>query len=71
MRRYLLDTGVAGDYVYRRNQVFERCKAEVSIGNRIGICVPVLGELRFGVEFSQTRERNHQRLQLALPSLTI
>ncbi len=71
MRRYLLDTGIAGDYIDRRNNVFDRAKKEASRGNRIGICVPVLGELYYGVEFSQTRKRNLKRLRFALSTLTI
>jgi tRNA(fMet)-specific endonuclease VapC len=71
MRRYLLDTGAAGDYLGRRKNVFPRAKEEVARGNRIGICVPVLGELYFGIELSASRERNLQRLQRDLPTLTI
>ena len=37
-------------------------------GNPIGIGTPVLAELVSGIERSQTRERNLQRLQVALPS---
>jgi tRNA(fMet)-specific endonuclease VapC len=40
MRRYLLDTGVAGDYIARRYNIFERAKEEVARGNRLGICIP-------------------------------
>jgi tRNA(fMet)-specific endonuclease VapC len=71
MRRYLLDTGIAGDYINRRNNVFDRAKHEVAQGNRIGICVPVLGELYYGIELSATRERNLQRLGVALATLTV
>jgi tRNA(fMet)-specific endonuclease VapC len=48
MRRYLLDTGAAGDYLDRRTGVFARAKEEVARGNRIGICVPVLGNCTSG-----------------------
>jgi tRNA(fMet)-specific endonuclease VapC len=71
MRRYLLDTGMAGDYINRRNNVFARARDEVARGNRIGICVPVLGELYFGIEWSATRDRNLQRLRQALPAWTL
>ncbi|MHB1425645.1 MAG: type II toxin-antitoxin system VapC family toxin [Gemmataceae bacterium] len=71
MRRYLLDTGAAGDYLARRNQVFPRAKDEVARGNRIGICVPVLGELHYGIELSSSRERNLQRLHRDMPTLTV
>jgi tRNA(fMet)-specific endonuclease VapC len=71
MRRRLFDTGTAGDYVYRRRGVFERARKEVVQGNHIGICVPVLGELYFGIENSATHDRNLQRLRAALANLTI
>lgn len=71
MRRYLLDTGAAGDYFARRGKVFPRAKEEVARGNRLGICMPVLGELYFGIELSASRERNLQRLRRDLPTLTI
>ena len=45
MRRFLLDTGIAGDYINRRNNVYDRAREEVARGNRIGICIPVFGEL--------------------------
>ena len=71
MRRYLLDTGAAGDYLARRHEVFARAREEVARGNRIGICVPVLGELYYGIELSASRDRNLQRLRRDLPTLTI
>jgi tRNA(fMet)-specific endonuclease VapC len=71
MRRYLLDTGAAGDYLARRYRVFPRAKEEVARGNRIGICVPVLGELYYGIELSASRQRNLQRLLHDLPTLTV
>lgn len=39
--------------------------------HRIGICVPVLGELWCGVERSSSRARNEQQLRRALPDLKI
>jgi hypothetical protein len=45
MIRYLLDTGIAGDYINRRNGVFDRAQEEVARGNRIGLGIPVLAEL--------------------------
>jgi tRNA(fMet)-specific endonuclease VapC len=71
MRRYLLDTGIASDYVNRRRGVFERARQHVAGGDRIGIGVPGLAELYFGIELSATRERNLQRLQVALLALTM
>jgi tRNA(fMet)-specific endonuclease VapC len=71
MRRFLLDTGPAQDFINRRHGVPERADAERHRGNRIGICVPVLGELWSGVEGSVSRDRNVQRLHNALSRLII
>jgi tRNA(fMet)-specific endonuclease VapC len=66
MRRYLLDTGIAGCYIDHRRGVLERARSEIALGNWIGIAHPVLAELAYRVEGSQNRERNMQRLKLAL-----
>ena len=66
MRRYLIDTNTAGFYINRRHGIRERAIAETLRGNRIGICIPVLAELWFGVENSMSRERNRHRLILAV-----
>jgi tRNA(fMet)-specific endonuclease VapC len=71
VRRYLLDTGPVQDFVNRRRGVRERVDEERHRGNRIGICVPVLGELWSGIEGSVSRERNAQRLRLALSRLVV
>ena len=71
MRRFLLDTGIAQDFINRRHGVRERADAERGRGDRIGICTPVLGELWSGVEGSASRERNLQRLRHALSRLVI
>ena len=66
MRRFLLDTGPAGDFVDRRRGVYERARQEVLRGNRIGIGIPVLAELAFGVERSASRDRNMRSLRATL-----
>src|SRR5438270_7887517 len=71
MRRYLLDTGTAGCYIDRRRGVFERAEAESRLGNPIGIAHPVLAELVYRVEGGPNRDRNMQRLQLALAAWKI
>jgi tRNA(fMet)-specific endonuclease VapC len=71
MRRYLLDTGIAQDFVYDRDGIRERVDTSRKNGNRIGICTPVLGELWSGVEGSVSRIRNVQRLQHALSRLIV
>jgi len=50
MSRYLLDTGVAGDYADRRRGVYDHAQRLLRQGAVIGICVPVLGELWSVVE---------------------
>ena len=71
MRRYLLDTGIAQAFINRRHGALERADAERHAGNRIGICTPVLGELWSGVEGRASRDRNLQRLRLALSRLVV
>jgi len=69
LKRYLLDSGIASDYINRRRGVFDRARTEVAKGNRIGIAIPVLAELLLGIELSTSRDKNIQRLRIALPSL--
>ena len=71
MRRYLLDTGIASDYINRRRGVFEKANDAVRRGGRVGVCVPVAGELFAGVELSDTRDKNLERLRRSLKSLHI
>jgi tRNA(fMet)-specific endonuclease VapC len=71
MSRYLLDTGIASDFINRRNGVQERADAVPHKGNRIGICTPVLGELWSGIEGRISRERNLHRLRKALSRLVV
>jgi tRNA(fMet)-specific endonuclease VapC len=71
IRRYLLDTGIAQDLQDDRNAVRERADQEQRLGHRIGICVPVLGELWAGVEGSSSSSRNRTRLKHALARLMI
>lgn len=68
MKRFLLDTGIAGHYIARRHGVYERAQSEYARGNAVGIAHPVLAELAAWVEGGPNRDRNMQRLQLALAS---
>ena len=70
-RHYLLDTGIAQDDQARRSGVRERAIAQRQAGHRIGICVPVLGELWSGGECNSSRERNLRSLRQALATLVI
>lgn len=71
IRRYLLDTGIAQDFQDDRLGVRARADAARKLGHRIGICVPVLGELWSGVEGSASREQNLRRLRQALARLIV
>jgi tRNA(fMet)-specific endonuclease VapC len=71
MTRFLLDTGSAGDYIHRRRGVYERAREAVTAGDRVGIGIPVLAEVWYGVENSSTRERNAERLRRVLPELIL
>jgi hypothetical protein len=57
MRRYLLDSGIASDLINRRHGIPERCQLEVTRGNRIGLGMPVLAELVYGIEYGENRDR--------------
>src|SRR4051794_31979257 len=71
MTRFLLDSGIASDYIDRRNGVYDRARAETQKGNRVGTAVPVLAELVSGIERSRSRDRNLQALRLALNALKL
>jgi tRNA(fMet)-specific endonuclease VapC len=71
MRKCLLDTGIANDYVHRRGVVYAKAQARKAMGDRLGICTPVLGELWAGVELSATRNSNRTRLLRELPKCAL
>lgn len=60
MRRYLLDTGIAGDLVFRRGPAVERARQARMAGGRLGLATPVLAELLFGAENSPSPVENRQ-----------
>lgn len=66
MKRFILDTGIAGLYLDRKRGVYERAEAESAVGNRIGIAGPVLSELVFRAEGSPQRDRNLARIKQAI-----
>jgi tRNA(fMet)-specific endonuclease VapC len=65
-RRYLFDTGPAFDCMFRRRGVFERMRETRTRGARIGIGLPVLGEIMAGVEGSQNRDRTWEVVRRTL-----
>ncbi len=71
MRRFLLDTKPAQDFNNNRHGVRQRADEERHRGNRIGICVPVLGELWAGIEGSDSREKYLHRLRHGLSQLLL
>src|SRR5258708_37396927 len=71
MTRFLLDTGIAGDYIHRRRGVYAKARQAITDGDRVGIGLPVLAELWYGVENSSTRDRNAERLRRVLPDLVV
>ena len=66
MKRYLLDTGIMGDFINHRQGVDARVHEARQQGARIGTCMPVVGELFAGIELSATRAKNLKRLNAAL-----
>jgi len=67
----LFDTGIAQDFQAGRGGIRQRAIRERLLGHRIGVCVPVLGELWSGVECSSSRDHNLALLRQALSTLTI
>lgn len=70
MKRFLLDTCAMGDLINRRKGVHGRARAARLGGAKLGTCMPVLGELFFGIELSQTRDENRVRLIRAMAGLS-
>src|SRR5262249_48682389 len=58
-------------FIDRRRGVYEPAREEVARGNRIGIGMPVLAELAYGIENSASRDRNMHRLRAALSALKL
>jgi tRNA(fMet)-specific endonuclease VapC len=66
VKRYLLDTGIMGDFINHRKGVDSKVREARQRGARLGTCMPVVAELFFGVEASATREENLPKLRRAL-----
>jgi tRNA(fMet)-specific endonuclease VapC len=71
MKRFLLDTGPAQQFINNRGGIRQRADSERRKGRRIGICTPVLGELWSGVEGSATRDKNLRLLKHGLSRLIV
>ena len=66
MKRYLLDTGIMGDFINHRRNVDSHVQQARSPGSRVGMCITVVAELFAGIERSASRDRNMKRLRAAL-----
>lgn len=66
MNRYLLDTNHLSAYLDRRPALTQRVDAALRVGDRFGICLPVLCEYRAGIRLSRRYRQNLSRLQAAL-----
>ena len=71
MRKLLLDSGILSQYLSKRSPTFSRLLELVEKGDRLGTCTPVLAEFYYGLEMSQSRERNVQILERSLTTLRI
>ena len=69
MNRYLLDTGIMSHFINHRKGVDVKAREARQRGARIGTCMPVVGELFFGVEASATRDANLPLLKRALSGI--
>lgn len=71
MKKVLLDSGILNAYVCKRSFAFDRLVPIVRQGVRLGTCTPVLAEFYFGLEMSQSRERNAETLARSIATLRI
>ena len=71
MKRFLLDSGILNDFISHRNGVREKCFSESLRGNKIGVGVPVVAEMAYGIEYGENRDRNMRSLANALSNLKI
>jgi tRNA(fMet)-specific endonuclease VapC len=69
--RYVLDSGIASDFINRRGLVPHRVRTARVAGNRIGIGTPVLGELIAGIDQSNNPERHRATMWRNLAQLTL
>lgn len=70
-RRYLLDDGAVEDWMRMGSATEARAAERIARGAILGTCLPVLGELWYGIERSQTRDVNAKRLARSLLDLTL
>jgi tRNA(fMet)-specific endonuclease VapC len=66
MNRCILDTNAVGDFINHRFGVPQRVREARARGVIIGTCEPVVAELYFGAENSESRDENLRRLKQGL-----
>lgn len=71
MKRYILDTNALADFINHRHGVDDRVREAKRHGARIGTCVPVVGELFYGLELSESRDENLRRARAGLSGLVL
>jgi len=71
MPGFLLDTNHLSAALNPGSPVHRRLRQARSLGQKCGVCVPVLCELEVAIEQSARREQNHQALTLLLAYLRI
>jgi tRNA(fMet)-specific endonuclease VapC len=59
----LLDTNALGHFINNRRGVLDRARVEVANGSLIGTGTPAYGELRYGIEWSRSKDENLRRLK--------
>lgn len=70
-RRYMLDSNAMSDLINHRRGVDRKVREAKLRGAVIGSCDPVIGELYYGVEYSDTREFNLRKLRTGLQRIKI
>jgi tRNA(fMet)-specific endonuclease VapC len=71
MIRYILDTNALSAFINHLHGVDVRVRDAKRRGNKIGTCVPVIGELFYGLELSTSRDINMKRARAALRQVTL
>jgi tRNA(fMet)-specific endonuclease VapC len=67
VRRYLLDSGSFNDYIARRNPTHRRAQECFDRGDRLGICMPLLGEFLGGLLGSDSAEASLKGFRRVAP----
>lgn len=71
MKRYLLDSGPAQAFVQHLAPTYQRAQQALRAGAKLGLSLPVPGELRAGFELSASRDRCFRQLHVALRHLLL